>query len=98
MESMNLSQLKNNLKPNEKLLIEKTDSKTIYLCRCKGEYSPEYFYKQKIIIILSGYIVFDTGGDEEKEFKEGNYVKIEDTEQCRIKNSDALIITLIDEK
>lgn len=97
MERINLYDSMNELKPNEKLLLDEGGCAKTYLCRCKGEYSPEYFYKQKLIVILEGEININVK-DKDYTFKKGDFFKLEDNELFRITQSDALVLTIIEEK
>ena len=97
MEKINLYEIKSELKPNEKLLLDSSECTKTFLCKCRGGYSTEYFYKQKLVMILEGAITIKLG-EKEYLFEKGDFFKMTDSENLKIIESDALILTIIEEK
>ncbi len=97
MEKINLYEINDQLKPNEKLQLDTGKYANLYLCKCRGEYSEEYFFKQKIAIVLEGFIEISI--DEQIiRFSKGDFFKLNENENIKIIKSDALLLTIIEEK
>ncbi len=96
MESIDLMEIVNQINPNEKMFLEKLGNIKTYLCKCFGKYSPEYFYKQRIILILDGEIEFKINEKIHKS-KKGEFILINSNENIEIINSNAILLSIFEE-
>lgn len=94
---MNIMKIREQLKPNEKLLLESMGSINVFLCNCRGEYTPEFFYKQRMITVIEGEMKIKLN-DIYETFTKGDFAYIDSKDRCVIEESDALVLIIVENK
>lgn len=97
MDRMNIIKIREQLMPNEKLMLENMGSIKVFLCNCRGEYTPEFFYKQRMITIIEGSMKVRLN-DKVETFSKGDFAYIDSNDKCVIEESDALILIIVENK